>query len=376
MKRIAIFCDGTWNHADAEYGTNVVALSQAMSLTAGSTFQQLIYVPGLGTDSGASWLSRNIDRIGGGAFGWGLDGKIVTAYRALAYSYQPGDEIFIFGFSRGAYTARSLAGLIRACAIPTRNKINMIGEAMDRYRKRGPNTHPNEPENFAFRLSINPAIATSRQEQEWRAAAGEDIGHLLQLAYVGVWDTVGALGIPSQFGGLARLTNQQYKFHDADLSSSVRSSRHAVAIDERRTTYAPTLWDNLDRLNDGATGPTRPYQQEWFSGDHGSVGGGGDITGLSDNALVWIAEGAERMGLKFLPGTLDSFRQQINPFAPLQNRSEPNKGLFARLFRKSDRDGPVDVADVSDAARIRFRQARPPYRPPTLKKVAAALQAD
>ena len=67
MKRIAIFCDGTWNHADAEYGTNVVALSQAMSLTAGSTFQQLIYIPGLGTDSGASGLSRTIDKWGGGA---------------------------------------------------------------------------------------------------------------------------------------------------------------------------------------------------------------------------------------------------------------------------------------------------------------------
>ena len=137
MKRIAIFCDGTWNHADAEYGTNVVALSQALSLTGeDGTFQQLIYVPGLGTDSGASTVSRTIDKFGGGAFGWGLDAKIQSAYRALAFAYEPGDDIFIFGFSRGAYTARSLAGLIRSCGIPARNRINMVGDAMEHYRSR------------------------------------------------------------------------------------------------------------------------------------------------------------------------------------------------------------------------------------------------
>ncbi len=372
MKRIAIFCDGTWNHADAEYGTNVVALSQAMSLTAADTFQQLIYIPGIGTDSGANWASRTIDRLGGGAFGWGLDAKIETAYRNLAYSYQTKDEIFIFGFSRGAYTARSLAGLIRACGIPTRNRINMVGDALDRYRKRGPDSHPNNPESFAFRRTMNPAIATSPEEQDWREAQGEDKGHLLEIAYLGVWDTVGALGVPNHLGGLARLTNAKYKFHDADLSRSVRSARHAVAIDECRRTYAPTMWDNLDKLNGGAEGDARRYQQAWFPGDHGSVGGGGDIAGLSDNTLVWIAEGAEAMGLEFTPGALDSFRTQIDHFAPLRNRTE-KPGFFAGLMRKADRDGPDRADDVSEAARTRYGRADPAYRPKTLSKVAAAL---
>lgn len=377
MKRIAIFCDGTWNHADAEYGTNVVALSQAMSLTAkDGTFQQLIYVPGLGTDTRTGKISRLFDKFGGGALGWGLDAKIETAYRALAFSYQPRDEIFIFGFSRGAYTARSLAGLIRACGIPARNRINTIGDAMDRYRQRGDNTHPNEESSFAFRLSVNPAIATSTKEQDWRESQGMERGHLLQIAYVGVWDTVGALGIPSYLGGFAKVLNRKYQFHDADLSSSVRSARHAVAVDERRRPYEPTLWDNLDKLNDGATGDKRPYQQAWFPGDHGSVGGGGDITGLSDDALVWIAEGAEVAGLDFMPGTLDSFRKQIDCFAPLHNRSEPKKSLASRLVSQSDREGPDRIDPVSPAARRRWKEGDPAYRPGTLARLRDALDAD
>lgn len=376
MKRIAIFCDGTWNHADAEYGTNVVALSQAMSLTDGRTFQQLIYVPGVGTDSGASWLSRTIDKFGGGAFGWGLDAKIETAYRALAYSYQPKDEIFIFGFSRGAYTARSLAGLIRSCGIPTRNKINMVRDAMDHYRASDKDGHPNHPKNCAFRLTINPEIATSPEEQEWRRDNGHTPGHLLQIAYLGVWDTVGALGVPRYLGGFTKIFNDKYRFHDADLSRSVGAARHAVSTDERRRAYPPTLWDNLDRLNGGATGDAAPYQQLWFPGDHGSVGGGGDITGLSDNTLVWIAEGAEAAGLKFTKGALDSFRRQIDDFAPLHNRSNPKKGFFAIVASRADREGPKDAATVSPAARRRWREASPPYRPKTLARVAAALGRD
>ncbi len=378
MKRIAIFCDGTWNHADAEYGTNVVALSQAMSLSTENIFQQLIYIPGLGTGSGASWISRNIDRIGGGAFGWGLDAKIVEAYRALAYSYLPGDDIFIFGFSRGAYTARSLAGLIRASGIPPRNRINMVGDAMEHYRTRpdGPEGHPNQPENCEFRLGICPEIATSPEEREWRRENGHKPGHLLQVAYLGVWDTVGALGVPGHLRGLARVFNRRYRFHDADLSRSVRSARHAVAIDERRRTYPPTLWDNLDKLNDGDIGPERPYHQLWFPGDHGSVGGGGDITGLSDNALVWIAEGAELAGLEFTPGALDGFRRTIDDFAPLHNRSEPRSGLFSRLATVTDRDGPDTPDLLAPAARRRWREGPPPpYRPSALARIGSALDA-
>ncbi len=379
MKRIAIFCDGTWNHADAEFATNVVALSQALSLTADdNTFQQLIYIPGLGTDSGASTISRTIDKFGGGAFGWGLDAKIQTAYRALAFAYEPGDDIFIFGFSRGAYTARSLAGLIRSSGIPARNRINMVGDAMEHYRSRpdGDAGHPNQPENCAFRLTINPAIATSTEEQDWRRENRHDPGLLLRIAYLGVWDTVGALGVPGHLRGLARIFNKKYRFHDADLSRSVRSARHAVAIDERRRSFPPTLWTNLDKLNDDDTGPDRPYQQLWFPGDHGSVGGGGDITGLSDNTLVWIAEGAQKIGLKFMPGTLESFEQRVDDFAPLHNRSDPKKSMFSKLASLGDRDGVTAPLDVSSNARRRWKEGDPAYRPGTLARIKAALDAD
>jgi uncharacterized protein (DUF2235 family) len=117
MKRYAIFCDGTWNSAAAEHPTNVVKLAQSVDKTGATrTTQVVLYIQGVGTGGGGP-LTRWVDKVGGGAFGWGLTENIEEAYRALIFGYSPGDEIFIFGFSRGAYTARSLAGLIRASSI-------------------------------------------------------------------------------------------------------------------------------------------------------------------------------------------------------------------------------------------------------------------
>jgi uncharacterized protein (DUF2235 family) len=379
LKRIAIFCDGTWNRADAVEATNVVRLSQALSLSSEaqgdeSIFQQMFYVQGVGSGRGAGKLSRLVDRLGGGAFGWGLTQNIEEAYRALAFSYQPGDEIYIFGFSRGAYTARSLAGLIRSAGIPPRAGIFHIADAIARYRSGDKGTHPNDPLSFAFRYKINPALVTSTEEADWRKVEGLETGHLLKIAYLGVWDTVGALGLPGHYGQIAKAFNSKYSFHDAALSRSVASARHAVSIDERRGTFPPTLWDNLAKLNDGEISDTRPYQQLWFAGDHGSVGGGGDIRGLSDDALAWIAKGARAAGLVFDPGTIAAFEAGSDPFAPLSNKSKTKGGFFARLtkLRTKDRDGPDDPRDVSPAAVKRWRN-QIGYRPKTLKKVSEML---
>lgn len=376
LKRIAIFCDGTWNRADAKHATNVVMLSQALSFIAeDGTFQQMSYIQGVGTGRGTGKVSRFVDRLGGGAFGWGLTENIEEAYRGLAFSYQPGDEIYIFGFSRGAYTARSLAGLIRSSGIPPRSRVDKIPEAIKRYRSRNKSTHPNDPESFRFRCEINDDIVTSAEEAEWRRANGLKQGTLLQIAYLGVWDTVGALGLPGHFGLLAKLFNQKYNFHDAALSRSVRAARHAVAIDERRRTFLPTLWGNLDALNGDVTGDERPYRQIWFPGDHGSVGGGGDITGLSDDALVWIAQGAQALGLQFENELLDWHKSQRDYLAPLHNQSDPKTGFFKKLtsFSKKDRDGPTLAARVSQAARDRWNDPGAAYRPQTLDKVSADI---
>ena len=317
MKRIAIFCDGTWNRHDAPHPTNVVRMAQAVQLTArDGRNQHVIYQIGVGSGRGGNKLAKILDKFGGGALGWGLTENIEEAYRALVFCYEPGDEVYIFGFSRGAYTARSLAGLIRSCGIPPREKVGEITAAIERYRSRDPETHPDDPESFLYRRKLSPYVATSESEFNWRVQSKAGLCVKLNLAYLGVWDTVGALGVPG-FLASAKLLNQKYQFHDTDLSRSVGSARHAVAIDERRKTFPSSLWDNLDQLNalaltgdrkaqiDPTTLEDWPYRQEWFPGDHSTLGGGVEKPGLAAASFEWIAEGARKAGLDMRPEVVD-----------------------------------------------------------------------
>ena len=362
MKRIAIFCDGTWNTLRQPEPTNVAASAAAVDKAdADGTAQLTIYLPGVGSGDGASWIARSTDRIFGGAFGWGLDLNVAEAYRHLSFNYAPGDEIFIFGFSRGAYTARSLAGLIRSCGIPGPERLGDVGEALKIYRERGKNGHPDASKSLAFRQSFSPLVATSQADLDARPGSC----HLLRITYLGVWDTVGALGVPG-FLLTAPLFNGRYKFHDTDLSSSVLSARHAVAVDERRKMFPPTLWENLGRLNDGRDG--MPYQQLWFPGDHGSVGGGGDIKGLSSIALEWVLDGASAAGLAIDPDLLARARAPQDAIdTPVHNQSEPPGAMtrFMRIF-SDDRESPKQAEDLSDAAKERLA-GNEDYRPKTLK---------
>ncbi len=384
MKRIAIFCDGTWNRSDAPHPTNVVRMAQAVKLTAADgRSQQVFYVMGVGTGRGSNAVARWADRMLGGALGWGLTENIEDAYRALVFCYEPGDELFIFGFSRGAYTARSLAGLIRSCGIPPRENVHRVGEALARYRARTPQTKPNDPESFLFRAEFAPYTATSQEEWNWRQATRPGMCHLLTIHYLGVWDTVGALGVPG-FWMAAPLVNRQYQFHDADLSRSVLSARHAVAIDERRKTFPPTLWDNLDDLNrraldlgdapwpEGAE-ERWPYRQEWFPGDHGSVGGGGDRQGLSAYTFDFIAQGAKAAGLDLRDEVIASATRPANIREALVNK--PGGGLMARLMRLQSayRAGPDRVQDVARATADRIA-CDATYRPKALARVIDAIQ--
>lgn len=386
MKRIAIFCDGTWNRHDAVNPTNVVRMAQAVKHTADDgRKQQVFYVLGVGAGRGSNAVARWLDRFAGGAMGWGLIENIEDAYRALVFCYEPGDEIFIFGFSRGAYTARSLAGLLRSCGIPPRENVGRIGEAIRRYRSRSKDTKPDDPASFAWRRDFAPYTATSQLEWNWRQKTNPGLCVNLTIKYLGVWDTVGALGVPGYWAA-APLFNKRHQFHDADLSRTVLSARHAVAIDEQRRTFAPALWsDKLDRMNrtalevdeetslDPATRADWPYRQEWFPGDHGSVGGGGDRLGLSAFAFDWVAEGAQKAELCMDNAKLAQVREGRNIREALVNQSR--LGLLARVMRLRpfDRDGPTRVVDVSQTAIDRIA-CDPAYQPKTLAKVLPKLQ--
>ncbi|MFW6300369.1 MAG: DUF2235 domain-containing protein, partial [Oceanicaulis sp.] len=293
MKRLVICCDGTWNELDyrARPVTNVVKLAQSVRFRDQKGVPQIVfYDEGVGTLEG--------EGAQGGGFGDGLIQNIMDGYTFLAFNYDPGDEIYIFGFSRGAYTARSLAGMIRNCGIVRRDCIGKAADALRLYKDK--TIKPSDTASIEFRRATNPSNWwINAKEEPDLAAAHPD--KRLAVSYLGVWDTVGQLGVPGVFNALARREEDE-GFHDLQLSSFVQRARHAVAIDEERAVFRPTLWDDqsLEELRTRAKDdPARraeedgpPYQQVWFPGDHGSVGGGGDICGLSDYALQWVAEGA------------------------------------------------------------------------------------
>ena len=378
MRRLVFCCDGTWNHIESAHPTNVLKLARAIpGVAADGVAQVVFYLEGVGTGRGTGKLAQKIDRLGGGMFGWGLLQNVVEAYRNLVFNYQPGDEIYIFGFSRGAHTARSLAGLIRSVGILDRDRIHMLPEAIKRYQNHTASGHPDAPDNCAFRWENSRGVTTGSAEREWRKLhhPEADVAKVvpLKIAYLGVWDTVGAMGVPS-FLWISTLFNRKYAFHDFKLSSSVASARHAIALDERRATFPDAPWDNLDELN--ARQPDDallPYQQLWFPGDHGSVGGGGDITGLSDEALLWVAEGAVARGLDVPKTFLDEVARTVDHNAPLSNVSTQKWSFtgWAMSMVMKDRAGPQLVADVASSARQRWAEQN--YRPGALKKVAIDL---
>lgn len=275
MKRLVICCDGTWNKPENENVTNIEKIARTVETDADRSgdVQQLVqYISGVG----ANWYW--LDRMVGGAFGLGLFGNVTKAYRFLALNYEPGDEIFVFGFSRGAYTARSLVGMIGRVGLLTCDALiaDKLPEAVDRYRQ-------HEGKGRAFGSS--------------NAEFARDHCHSPKIAFVGVFDTVGALGVP---GAL----RNRHKFHSVKLSDSVLCARHALAIDERRIKFEPSLWEVDESL---ATDQADRVKQVWFEGAHSDAGGGYGETGLSDTALLWMAEEATRHGLVFHQPRLDKY---------------------------------------------------------------------
>jgi uncharacterized protein (DUF2235 family) len=192
----------------------------------------------------------------------------------------------------------------------------------------------------------------------------------LRIRYLGVWDTVGQLGIP-RVAPISLGLNKQYEFHDTALSRSVEYARHAVAIDERRAAFAPTLWSNVAAFN--TTGAPTRVAQTWFPGDHGGVGGG-SARGLSNCALMWVLEGAEAAGLTLArePGSvLSGCLAEIDPIdAPIGDKTVSILNLMGTRWRK----GPERFEDIHEAARLRW-VANPRYRPKPLAPFADEMVA-
>ena len=293
LKRLILCFDGTWNMPEDQ--TNVSRIYAAIAdQHAGCESQLKFYDPGLGTTSNT--------RLRGGVLGWGLDENILQGYCWLINEYLPyphvsppepetdgeqfvaGPDIFIVGFSRGAYTARSLAGLINRCGLPRLDEFTketngraqpdskLVGQAWDLYRQRFPS-------------------GTEGRKQEPCLGFRRDHCWNVKVRFLGVWDTVGALGVPMFSKHV--LSSIKYGFHDTSLGRVVENAFHAVAIDETREDYQVSLWDAKHPVG------TRKVEQRWFPGAHSNVGGGYQDDLLPDPPLKWIAERALDEGLEF-----------------------------------------------------------------------------
>lgn len=330
MKRLVVSCDGTWSARRSGGPTNVLRFHELVAVAGAGpgegpdgVEQRKTYVPGVGTRWG--------ERLLGGLTGYGLSENIQRAYAWLVENFEPGDQLYLLGFSRGAYTARSLAGLVRMAGVLRPEHAHRVAEAYALYRD---DTHPAEP----------AAVA-------WRAEHSFET----RIELVGVWDTVGALGIPVVLPVLDHL-KQRLAFHDVQLSSWVENGFHVVAIDERRRAFRPTLW----QPEPDAAG--QRVAQAWFAGAHEDVGGHERRTGLSELTLWWMAARAVESGLVLT--------EDVGDRDPAWSTVVPGpspSGIFRLLPRRTRRLGVVDPAEESVAeSAVELRDAGRGYDPRNL----------
>ena len=338
MKRIIILCDGTWNTPDkTEEGipcmTNVVKVAEAIKSVAEDEIKQITYYdPGVGTSG--IWLKRVFD----GATGTGISKNILEAYRFLIMNYEIGDELFLFGFSRGAFTVRSLAGLIRNSGMLRLDAISMIEKAYKLYKSRNKATHPRSIEATLFRKTY----------------AAQD---KIPIKFIGVWDTVGSLGNPLFINNIfskLSFSVMGNKFHDTDLSTTINNAFQALAIDEKRRNFKATLWQQPEKSTN------QTLEQVWFIGVHSNIGGGYPTTGLSDIALEWMVNKAEMCGLSVgkIPTHIDETEKPENSLKGFYR-------LIPKYYRPIGQSKNGNEA-LHDSVRRRLKEDKS-YRPKNLK---------
>ena len=299
---IALFIDGTWNKPSATKPTNVYKLFRASCAEpTGMHPQVTYYLPGVGHDIrqhrvgapagwyGGPWsaplpirpeLPRGLDAARwplGGLFGAGTTARVKEAYALLCHHFirDRGDRIYVFGFSRGAFAARSLAGFVFRVGTLLANKLHLVEAAYAVYES---GIDPNDTLLAGF---LQAAADVQMLQQADDPAA-------LPLHFVGLWDTVAALGLP---GRAALFTADRTEHHQTTPPLNVLAARHALALHEFRADFKPEVWDGRGHRN---------LEQVWFPGAHADVGGGCPLpeSGLANDALDWMANEAMAFDLK------------------------------------------------------------------------------
>lgn len=330
-RNVILLFDGTWNSVKDK--TNVEHMLECIDSTGEEDpMQPMKYVSGVGT-TWHTWLT-------GGLFGRGLSQNIQAGYAWLAGKYAPGDRVFALGFSRGAYSARSCVGLIRKCGLLKSAAPALVQEAYALYRDK--KIAPEDARAAAFRAQHSYEI---------------------RVRFIGVWDTVGALGVP--LSGVP-FSKDYYRWHDTSLSKIVDYGYHAIAVDERRRDYKPAVWTNENRQKKPEN---IDIEQRWFIGAHSNVGGGYAKTPpdrLPKMPLRWIQDKAEAAGLKLRA------KAEIDPKDCLAEVNDSYKefmfgayGFFSRPYKRPFGEGVNETVDPSVWVRWRSEAA---YRPASLAK--------
>ena len=320
MKNIVLCCDGTGN----EFGRNNTNVVLTYMLAEKDDRQVVYYDPGVGT---GGW---EYEEDGGGlrakgdrATGRGLQRNVEDAYRYLMTSYEPGDRVYLFGFSRGAFTVRSLAGMLHKCGLLRADAGNFVEYAGKMY---------NAP--------AGDAVA-----REFRAVFGRPC----PVHFIGVWDTVASL-----------VLNAGKRFHDATLNPEVSHGFHALAIDEARRDFPPSLWDET------AAHGEQTVEQVWFAGVHSDIGGWYDERGLSNVTLHWMLGEARAHGFR-----MDEARLAGLPPDPHGQAHESYEG-FWRIRGRETRAIPSGArihASVHERMERRTNGYRPANLPETYETV-------
>jgi uncharacterized protein (DUF2235 family) len=441
-KNILIFSDGTGQAGGLlpdERRSNIYKLFRATRIGPDSSVdpaeQLAFYDPGLGTQTLGSgtlirtwrWVYNTVSQ----AMGLGLTANIIDCYAAILTLWEPGDRIYLFGFSRGAYTVRCLGGVLGLCGVPTTMKDGtplrrdpkttraIADEAVKKVYQ-----HVSSPNDKAY-LEQRKALAA-----RFRAQHGSDAGGKANAVpyFIGVFDTVAALGSPGLLaalvlgavvvitvastllallaqsfwfwflilagiavvlGGIAYLktyvkyavglegytfwetlhrTDFKMKFYDHELNPDVNYARHALAIDENRADFERVPW-----TNPGMDDPGGRFEQVWFAGNHSDVGGSypENESRLSDIALQWMVEAAQAVPHGIM---IDGDVLQLYPSAAGPQHDECKSGRFGRFWEKGRRDVPEDAV-LHPSVKERFAQPAvlhydemKPYRPENLRR--------
>jgi len=364
QKRLVIFLDGTWN--SVESNTNVWRMRALCAPKGKDGKPQLVY------------YEIGVNGVLGGVFGQGVDDNIRLAYEWLIENYNEGDEIFIFGFSRGAFTARSLAGLVAMDGILKAGSPIGVTELFDRYKKGNEETiwqlKETEAAGAASKLTV---------QEKWLLKYSQAV----KVKVVGVWDTVGSVGWKA--GNIPGISRSTFNYLQTGLRIHILNAYHALAIDEHRDDFAPTLWDIRHPKDKNAViaqpRPLSSVEQRWFVGAHANVGGGYPTDLLAQAPLRWMMKKAESQGL--------SFRSEVDQdgdavAAPIADSyGEFAYGVYKRvsspLYRTIGQEPEVredgthtNVNETIDASVFARWRADPTYRPINLAEWAHRMKVD